>query len=252
MTRDLDPAELVDCQADERLLGEDLQNVPEALGRPETIAPSRSRRRVVGIGATLTGVTLIAGIALLLLGAIAGVSSGFGLTDAVEVVLGVVLVGTHWGWVHVAEWSANAMEGRVHRDLIDDQRRWLVAVEPYPRWEVSTTAEDDGTITILTTRHRPVGRGERWFTFVREIVARERHSADEPAADVTERAELLRRAAAADTRQARDAYEAAKDAYDRAVLAHDDERERLAAAHAASKALSDRINSNLRNPPLVE
>ena len=43
-----------------------------------------------------------------------------------------------------------------------------------------------------------------------------------------------------------------RDAYDRAALANADEQERLAAVRAASEALSEQINANLRNPPLVE
>jgi hypothetical protein len=117
---------------------------------------------------------------------------------------------------------------------------------------VSTRATEDGSITILTVCHRPVSRGEGTYTFEREEVAREVHSAEEPAAAVTERAELLRRAAAADTQRERERYEAARDAYETALLAHGDEQERLAALRAASEALSERINTNLRDPPLTE
>jgi hypothetical protein len=111
---------------------------------------------------------------------------------------------------------------------------------------------DDGSITILTVCHRPVGCDERTFTFVREEVARETHSGEEPAAVVSERAELLRRQAAADTAAARERYEVAREAYDQALLAQDDEEQRRAALRAASEALADRINANLRDPPLVE
>ena len=47
-------------------------------------------------------------------------------------------------------------------------------------------------------------------------------------------------------------YETAHDAYERALLANADEQERVAAVRAASEALSERINSNLRDPPLLE
>jgi hypothetical protein len=69
---------------------------------------------------------------------------------------------------------------------------------------------------------------------------------------VTERAELLRRQAAQDTARERERYEAAHDAYEQAMLENADEQERLAAARAASQALSEQINTNLREPPLVE
>ena len=67
-----------------------------------------------------------------------------------------------------------------------------------------------------------------------------------------ERAELLRRQAAADQSRERERYEVARDAYERALLANADDQERLAAVRAASEALSERINTHLRDPPLVE
>jgi hypothetical protein len=101
-------------------------------------------------------------------------------------------------------------------------------------------------------RYRPVRHSERTFTFVREIAGHEVHPGAEPAATVAERAELLRRAAAADTERERARFEAAHDAYQRALLANEDEEQRLAAARAESEALSERINTNLRDPPLIE
>ena len=45
------PADLVGYEPDERLLAEDLDKLPEAVGRPETVLPSRARGRIVGTGA---------------------------------------------------------------------------------------------------------------------------------------------------------------------------------------------------------
>lgn len=252
MARDADPAELVGRRPDERLLGEDLAQLPEYLGRPEALVQSPARARIVGIGATLTGVTLVAGLALLVLGAIELVSAGLGVAGIVALVAGLALVGTHWGWVHVAEASADAVDARRNRLVIDRRREWMAEIEPYTRWSVLTTPEADGSIAIVTARHVPVASGERGFTFVREIADREVHSEDEPAATVAERAELLRRRAAAATAQERARYTAAHDAFQRALMANADEQERVAAARAASQALSEQINSNLRDPPLME
>jgi hypothetical protein len=252
MAQEVDFAELVGFEPDERLLGEHLGALPESVGQPPAEPPeSPARRRVVRTGATLTGVTLIGGFGLVLLGLVEAIANG-SLAWWLVLIVGVVLVSTHWGWVHVAELTGNRIEG--HRTATSDERRheWLRSVEPYPRWEVSTTTDADGSIAIVTTRSHPVRLGERTFTFEREEVAREVHSSEEPAAAVTERAELLRRQAAADTEQARELYEAAHDAYEQALLADADEQERLAAARAASEALSAQINSNLRDPPLVE
>jgi len=252
MTPEADPVELVGREPDERLLSDDLAQLPDSVGRPEEPAESASRRRLVGIGATLTGVTLLGGIALAALGVIAALSSGFSLAAIGALAIGLLLVGTHWGWVHVAEASADALDARRNRALLVRRRRWLSSIEPYTRWEVTTTPGEDGSITILTTRHRPVRTGAGAFTFVREIIAREVHSGEEPAAAVAERAELLRREAAAETTRERERYDAVNATYRQALLAHDDEEQRLAALRATSEALSEGINANLRDPPLTE
>jgi hypothetical protein len=244
--------ELIGREPDERLLGEDIAQLPTSVGRPESLPESPSRRRLVGIGATLTGVTLIAGIVLIAVGAIAGLSSGFGAAAIAAIAIGVALVSTHWGWVHVAEASADALDGRRNRELLARRRQWLSGIEPYTHWEVGTVAGEDGSIAILTTRHRPIRCGENGFTFARETAGREVHSGEEPAATVAERAELLRRQAAADTQRERELYETANDAYQYALLARNDEQQRVAALRAASEALSERINANLRDPPLIE
>ncbi|MBV8710418.1 MAG: hypothetical protein JOY56_01475, partial [Solirubrobacterales bacterium] len=72
------------------------------------------------------------------------------------------------------------------------------------------------------------------------------------AASVTERAEQLRREAALATERERERYEIAADAYRTALLGRADEEQRRLARRAASEALSGQINSNLREPPLVE
>jgi hypothetical protein len=248
-------AELLDLlgrEPDERLLGDDLRQLPSSVGEPESLPDTPRRRRLVAAGATLTGVTLVGGAGLIILGLVEAFAGGSAVLVLAALVIGFVLVATHWGWVHVAELTANTLEARGHSEVIDRRKQWLATIEPYTRWEVTTNANEDGSIAIVTTRYRPLPRGERAYTFVREEVAREVHSADEPAAAVTERAELLRRDAAADTRSERERYEAAHDAYETVLLARGDERERVAALRAASEALSERINANLRDPPLTE
>src|ERR1700729_3217406 len=180
------PAEFVDREPDERLLSVDLANLPEAVGRPEELVPSRSRGRIVGTGATLTAASLILGSLLVLLGLIDAVSSGIdGLSIAI-IVVGATLVVTHWGWVHVAELTANSIEGRGNAQVEDRRRQWLTTVQPYTRFEIYTRVEDDGPITVYRVVPRPVASGERRFTFDREIDFEEVHPPDEPAAAVTE------------------------------------------------------------------
>ncbi len=251
MAPEADPLELISCEPDDRLLGDDLSQLPTTLGRPKGVPPSRTRRRIVGAGATLTGVTLVLGILLVAVGIGEAVSNAIVLAIA-AVAVGILLVATHWGWVHVAELTANRLESRRDQTSLAIGRRWLAGIEPYSRWDVQTRVGDDGSITIETVRHRPLRCAESTFTFVREIEAREVHSGEEPAAAVTERAELLRREAAAQTAAARERFEVARDAYDRTLLAENDEQQRRDALRAASEALSERINANLRDPPLTE
>jgi hypothetical protein len=141
---------------------------------------------------------------------------------------------------------------RDHRRLAIGRDAWLAGIEPYRRYTVSTSVADDGSIAIERVAHVPVLVGADRFSFERTVQRREVHDGDEPGAVVTERAELLRREAAADTERERERYEAAAAAYEDARLADADEAERLAAVRAASQALSDQINANLREPPLVE
>ena len=252
MTEASNPVELVGREPDERLLTEDLDNLPAAVGRPEIAPPSRARRRIVGTGATLTGVSLVLGVVLVLIGVIDGIASGIGLAAVLAFLVGLVLIATHWGWVHVAEITATSIEGRANADVLARQRQWLAGIEPYTRIEVSTAVEDDGSIAISSIRHRPVPTGERSFTFAREVEHREVHAPDEPAASVTERAEQLRREGAIVTERERERYEIAAQAYEAALMGRADEEQRRLARRAASEALSGQINTNLREPPLVE
>jgi hypothetical protein len=248
---DMDLAELVDRRADERVLSED--NLPQSIGRPEPMpAPSRTRARIVGIGATLTGATLLIGIALIVTGMVDAIASSVGAVAISAVVVGAVLLGTHWGWVHVAEITGQALEHRRNREVLDRRRLWLDQVKPYTRYDVMTTVDEDGSIRIVRARYEPAASGQRSFTFSRQLEREEVHSPDEPGAAVAERAELLRRQAAADTERERQLYEVAADAYETALLNRDDEQQRREARRAASQALSEQINANLREPPLTE
>ena len=252
MQQGFDPGAFVERVPDERLLVEELVELPEAVGRPKAIAPSRTRGRLVGVGATLTGLTLIAGCVLIVVGMVDAVASGLGLLAVGAIAVGFVLVGTHWGWVHVAEATADAIDSRRASEVLARRRQWLVTLRPYPRYEVTTSVGEDGNISIVRTRFRPVPSGDRSFTFVREPDRVEVHSGDEPAAAVAERAELLRRAAAADTERERARFEVAADAYEAALLHREGEQQQIAARRAAADALSERLNANLRDPPLIE
>jgi hypothetical protein len=251
VAHDSDASPLLGRIADERLLAED-SKLPMAVGRPAPIVPSSSRRWIVGLGATLTGATLLGGIALLVLGAATWSGNGFGALAAAALAAGAVLIATHWGWVHVAEATATGLEGRRERLALEQRRGWLSAIEPYTRYEVTTRVGEDGSITIVRTRYEPVPSGQGKFAFVGEVERGEVHSPEEPGAAVTERAEALRRQAALDTEEARRRFEEAAGEQELEQLRSEQEQRLKAALRAESQALSERINANLREPPLAE
>jgi hypothetical protein len=163
-----------------------------------------------------------------------------------------VLLATHWGWVHVAEFSARALEASQHREIVADRRHWLQSIAPHTYREVRTEVEADGSIAIVRVAYRPIQTGNNRFAFERVIEHREVHSEEEPAANITERAEQLRREAALETEREMERYMEAADRLETARMLAEDERERLDARRAASQALSEQINANLREPPLSE
>jgi hypothetical protein len=164
----------------------------------------------------------------------------------------VVMVSTHWGWVHVAEFSANAVHSRRNSEIEEERFKWLRTLEPYTRYEVGTEVQDDGSLIISTVRHRPVATNPGHFSFVREVLDPERHPDEEPAAQIAERAEHLRRQAALMTERERARYQAAADVQHRALLGQANEEEHLRARRATSEALAQQINTNLKDPPLSE
>lgn len=216
------------------------------------MVPDQRRRWIVGVGATLTGVTLVGGLALVVAALVGIIASGFGAFELAALLVGIVLVATHWGWVHVAEFTAMTLEGRHERALLERSTRWLADVEPYTRYEISTHVGEDGAITIARTRHRPVPSGEGRFAFVTEIEHSEVHSQDEPGAVVAERAETLRRQANLDTDHERQRWTEVVGERETEHLRREQEERIKEALRAESQALSERINANLRDPPLEE
>jgi hypothetical protein len=252
MGSDAHAEQLVGLVADERLLDEDPAKLPAAVGLPEPIPTRAARRSLVGVGAALTGVTLIGGIALAILGAVELLFDGGGALAAVALVIGLVLAATHWGWVHVAELSATRLERRSNSGVVDERRAWLEAIAPFTRYEVRTSAGDDGSITIERIRYRPIRASDSTFVFERRVELTEAHAGDEPAAIVAERAELLRHEAAIDTERERAGFQDRADTLNWETLAEGEHRERTREQAAAARALSEQINANLREPPIAE
>src|SRR5579871_2603479 len=115
MPAEPDPTELVRYRADPRLLGQDAGNLPAEIGRPAVIPPSHARVAIVAVGATMTGVTLLGGIALIAFALVTSFADGADVLRGILLALGIAMVATHWGWVHVAELTARGVESRHDR-----------------------------------------------------------------------------------------------------------------------------------------
>jgi hypothetical protein len=238
--------------ADRRLLNEDLFNLPEAEQRREPEIATDKHDRLVAAGSLLTGVSLIGGAAMALYGGWQVLLNGGGVLDAVVAVIGILLVATHWGWVHVAEYVGLSIDE--HQQGANDERArvWLAGIQPYPRFSVFTSVLDDASTRVERVVHQPVLTERHTFTFVRETDAEKTYAAHASAAEIATTVETMRRQARIDTDRLRELWEAATTTYTAALHSAHDEQQRLAAQRAAATALSEHINASLLEPPLVE
>jgi hypothetical protein len=238
--------------ADRRLLDEDLVNLPAAEQYHEPAVVTHKHDRLVAAGSLLTGVTLIGGAAIAVYGGWDALFNGGGAFGVLVAVIGILLVATHWGWVHVAEYLGVAIDERAHRAQDARRRDWLAAIQPYPRFSVSTVVLDDASTRVERVLHRPVLTERNTFTFVRQAEAEKIYDADAPAQVIAGSVEEMRREARLETDRIRGLWEAASTAYAAALSSADDDKQRLAAQRAAAIALSEHINESLLEPPLVE
>jgi hypothetical protein len=238
--------------ADRRLLSEDLANLPAAEQYHEPAVEARGHDRLVATGSTLTGVTLVGGAAMALYGGAELLFGGGGALAAILLVVGLLLVATHWGWVHVAEYAGVTIDERRERDAGRDREAWLASVAPYPRFSISTSVGDDASTHVERVLHRPVLTPAGTFTFERETDAEELYDAHTPAAVIAGGVETMRREARLETDRLQELWDAAATAYEAALLSAHDDQQRLIAERAAAAALSEHINASMREPPLVE
>ena len=238
--------------ADRRLLDEDLFNLPAAEQRREPVIATKKHDRLVAAGSLLTAVSLIGGGAMAVYGGWQVLLNGGGVLDAVVAVIGILLVATHWGWVHVAEYVGLTIDDHQQRTNDDRARAWLAEIQPYPRFSVSTSVLDDASTRVERVLHQPVVTAHHTFTFVRETSEDKTYDADASAATIAATVETMRRQARIDTDRLREQWEAASSTYAAALNSADDEQQRLAAQRAAATALSEHINTSLREPPLLE
>jgi hypothetical protein len=238
--------------ADRRMLDEDRFNLPDAEQYRAPNVSTHKHDRLVAAGSVLTGVTLIGGAALGLYGGWQLLLNGGGAIDAVLAVIGILLAGTHWGWVHVAEYIGLTIDERQQRATDERAREWLARIEPYPRFSVSTSVLEDASTRVVRVRHQPVLTAQHTFTFVRETDAEETYDAHASAEVIASTVETMRRQARLETDRLRELWEAASTAYKAALRSADDDQQQLAAERAAAAALSEHINTSLLEPPLVE
>jgi hypothetical protein len=238
--------------ADRRLLAEDLANLPEVEQRHQPVVASHQHDRLVTVGSLLTGTTLIVGVAMVLYGGGEALLGSGGAFDVVLAVIGILLAGTHWGWVHVAEYVGLTIDEGQRRTAEVGERDWLATIQPYPRFSVSTTVLSDASTRVQRFRHEPVLVTPHTFTFVRHADAEQTYDADAPAEVIASGVEAMRHQARLDTDRLRGNWEAASSAYEAALRSTDDDQQRLAAQRAAATALSEHINASLLEPPLVE
>lgn len=238
--------------ADDRLLVEDAAGLPEAERYREPPVSTRRHDRLVAAGSLMTAVSLIGGALLLLFGGLRLLFQSGGAVDAAVAAVGLLLVGTHWGWVHLAEYAGLTIDARQDSALAQRRQGWLEAIEPYPRFSVSTSVLDDASTRVERVLHRPVPTERHTFTFVRETAAEKTFDADTSAGVIAAAVEDMRRQARLATDRSRGQWEAASSAYAAALFSADDDEQRLAAQRAAATALSEHINQSLLEPPLVE
>jgi hypothetical protein len=238
--------------ADRRLLDEDRLNLPDAEQPREPAVSTHQHDRLVAAGSLLTGATLVGGAAMLLYGGWQVLFNGGGAFDAVLAVIGILLVGTHWGWVHVAEYVGLTIDERQQHATDERRRDWLSSLQPYPRFSVSTSVLEDASTRVQRILHKPVLTARHTFTFVRETNAEKTFDAHAPAEVIATSVETMRRQARLETDRLHELWQTASTAYAAQVFSAHDDQERLAAQRAAATALSEHINRSLLEPPLVE
>jgi hypothetical protein len=238
--------------SDPRLLDEDAGNLPVAERHHEPAIDTQAHDRLVAAGSFLTGASLLAGVGMVLYGGWRLLFDGGGALAGAVAAVGLLLVATHWGWVHVAEYAGLTIDGHRERAADEERRAWLANVEPYPRFSVSTSVLDDASTRVERVLHRPVLTARDTFTFVCERDTEQTFAADAPVEEIATAVEAMRRQARLETDRLHGLWDAASTAYAAALLSERDDEEHRAAQRAAAIALSEHINTSLREPPVVE
>lgn len=238
--------------ADRELLDEDLDGLAESELRPALTVSAGKHDRVVAVGSFMTAVTLLGGGALAIFGAEQLLFGGGGALAVVLLAVGMLLAGTHWGWVHVAEYVGIGIDQRHERANAAANDAWLRTVAPYQRFAVVTRVLSDASICVVRVSYQPVLTERHTFVFDRANEVVDTFDADTPTEVIAARVETLRRKARLETDRRHELWTVASDAYAAELSSADDDHQQMAGQHAAALALSEHINASLREPPLLE
>jgi len=120
-------------------------------GRPAGVDPREPcPGPVVGIGAVLTAVSLLTGSRFCCWARSVSSPTG-GVARRAAIVLGAVLAGTHWGWVHVAR-APRTRSSAAQREVLERRRAGWRRSSP-------TRATRSRPVSVTTgDQHRPVAR----------------------------------------------------------------------------------------------
>jgi hypothetical protein len=237
---------------DPGLLDGDRVHLPRTERPPQAAPSSPQHGRLVAAGSVLTGVTLVGGVLLAIYGVAQLLFGGGGAFNAVVTAIGIVLVATHWGWVHVAEYVGLTVDDHERGAADAGRQEWLAGIEPYPRFSISTSVLDDASIRIERVLDRPTLTPAHTFTFVRETDREEIYAAGTPAEVIATTVETMRREARLDTDRLHELWEVAATSYAARLADGHDDQQRLEAEKAAAVALSEHINASLLEPPVIE
>jgi len=127
------------------LLDEDIDNLPNVEQRREPAVSTHKHDRLVAAGSLMTAATLVGGAAMALYGGAELLFNSGGAFEAALAAIGVLLLATHWGWVHVAEYVGLTIDHRQEHASDERARAWLAEIQPYPRFSVSTSVLDDAS-----------------------------------------------------------------------------------------------------------
>jgi hypothetical protein len=242
--------EFLGVPADRALLSADLDGLSDPGPRPVSVVATDTHNRLVAAGSLMTAVTLVGGAALAIYGGEQIVFAGGGAVAIVLAVIGVLLVGTHWGWVHVAEYVGLGLDQRQERANSEREDAWLQTVAPYARFTVLTAVMADASTSVERVSYTPVLTSQHTFTFDRVTELEVVFDADTPAHVIADRVETLRRQTRLETDRMHELWDAASTAYAAALGSDEDDQEQLAARRAAALALSQHINASLLEPPV--